>query len=374
MAAAALVAAAALAYITLLMYDPILAPFFDVIPPFVIAFVVAFLLDPLVDWFERKGTSRDFGVAIVGLLFIVVFVVAGMTVIPKIAEQASGLAVNFEKYVDVAQKQFSELMIREKPLLERFHLPTSTSAWTQRFSQQIESTATNSLNFVSTLITSALSRIMWIIIIPLATLWILKDLDYIKAKIVHYTPSHRREKLIKTSSAIGSVFGKYIRGMMTVAIIYSIVAALVLSGLKLQYGLIIGAFAGLLYLVPYIGVLIIMLITGIIALVQPPHSLAYAGLLMAILAIQSFVIFDMVITPKVVGGSVGVHPLLALFSLTLGARLFGLVGMLAAVPVVASLQVAIGQAYPLIYEDVRGKTKKEKKKKKNHPKSNKHAV
>lgn len=363
MAAAALVAAAALAYITLLMYDPILVPIFDVIPPFVIAFVVAFLLDPLVDWFERKGTSRDFGVAIVGLSFIVVFVLAGMTVIPKMAEQASGLAVNFEKYVDVAQKQFGSLIVKEKPLLEKYHLPTTASAWTQRFSQQIENAATNSLNFISSFITSALSRIMWIIIIPLATLWILRDLDYIKAKIVHYTPGTHRDNLIKTSSAIGSVFGKYIRGMLTVAIMFSVVAAAVLSGLKLQYGLIIGAFAGLFYLIPYIGVLILMVITGITALVQPPHSLAYAGLLMAILAVQSFVIFDMIITPKVVGGSVGVHPLLALFSLTLGAKLFGIVGMLAAVPVVASLQVAIGQVYPLIYDDVRGKPKKEKKKK-----------
>ena len=77
---------------------------------------------------------------------------------------------------------------------------------------------------------------------------------------------------------------------------------------------------------------------------------------MGAIAVQSFVLFDLVVTPKVVGGNVGVHPVLMLFSLALGARLFGVVGMVAAVPIAAAFQVALGQYYPRIHDDLRARS------------------
>ena len=173
-----------------------------------------------------------------------------------------------------------------------------------------------------------------------------------RAKVLHFTPDRHRDRVVNLSSAVGDVFSKYVRGMVTVAILYSCVSMAGLTGCRLQYGLIIGAFSGLLYMIPYIGVLTTALATGIAATVQAPDNPMYALLLMAWLLVQSFVIFDLVITPRLVGGSVGVHPVLALFALALGARLFGVVGMITAVPVAAALQVALGQMYPTINDQV----------------------
>ncbi len=208
------------------------------------------------------------------------------------------------------------------------------------------------MEYISGALGSALSKILWVIFIPISTLWFLRDMDYIRAKGIHFTPDRHRDRVLSLSGAVGDVFAKYIRGMAAVAILYSCVSMAVLAGCQLQYGLIIGAISGLLYLIPYIGVLTTALATGIAATIQTPDNPAYPILLMVWLLVQSFVIFDLIITPKLVGGSVGVHPVLALFSLALGARLFGVVGMITAVPVAAALQVALGQLYPKINDRV----------------------
>ncbi|MCL5104219.1 MAG: AI-2E family transporter [Armatimonadetes bacterium] len=351
--AAFVVAVAAAVYALRLIYDPVIRPILSVVPPFAIAFVIAFLLDPVVDWFERRRMSRGLGVAVVGLSFLIVFGLVGFLVVPRVAEQAAALAENSQEYAQGAQDAINEVLEGHKSLLQRLHLPTTTGEWSKRYSAQLENVAQASLGFVATALSSMASKFLWIVIIPISTLLLLKDLDYLKAKTVHLTPEHRREGLVTLSSAVGGVFGKYVRGMISVAILYSVVAAIVLSALGLPYALVIGALSGLFYLIPIVGNIFIVLMVGITAVVQPSFSLGYTGLLCLVMLVLSMVVFDQLIFPRVVGKSVGVHPVLMLFSLALGAQLFGVVGMLLAVPVVASMQVAIGQVYPNIYDDLR---------------------
>lgn len=350
--AAFCVALAAGVYAALHIYDPVIRPILDVLPPFAIAFVFAFLLDPLVDWIQRLGGSRVLGVVIVGIAFLVAFLAVGFLLVPRVAEQAGSLAGNFGAYTDRARETVDGLLMRARPLLSRLHLPTTVSELGSRFSVQIEEGVSRSLSYIAASLGGALSRILWVVVIPLATLWLLRDLDYIKAKIVHLTPERHKDRLMSLSAAVGGVLGRYVRGMLAVAIIHSIVASVVLTAAGLDYALIIGGVSGLLYLVPYVGNATTMLAAGIAALAQPGHSLAYAGGLMAGLAVQSFIVFDLWVTPRVVGGSVGVHPVLALFSLWLGVRLFGVTGMIVAVPVAAACQVAIGQFCPGIYDRI----------------------
>jgi len=358
--AALCVALAAGAYFALHVYDPVIRPILEVLPPFAIAIVFAFLLDPVVDWFQKRRMSREFGVAIVGLSFVVVFVVVGFLVIPNVADQAGQLSENFPKYSDQAQRQVNRMLIEHESLLRRFHLPTTMADWTNQFSSQGKRWASSGFSVIATALTSALGKILWVIIIPLSTLWLLRDLDYIKAKALHFVPEGHRDRFAHVSSAIGDVFGKYVRGMIAVSILYSIVTFCVLAIGRLDYALIIGGVAGLLYMVPYVGVFILIVATGIAAIAQPGANPGYAAVLMLLVAAQN-VVFDMVITPKVVGGSVGVHPVLSLFALAVGAQMFGVAGMILAVPCAAACQVALGHWYPKINDDLRTKRKSRKK-------------
>ncbi len=349
-AAALLVAVAAGVYVAVHAYDPVIRPLLDVLPPFVIAFVFAYLLDPVVDWIQARGLSRGFGVAIVGIAFLVVFLAAGFVLVPRALEQAGNLASNFGSYSEQIQKTVDGLLARFTPALVKLHLPTTSGDWTARFSSQIEAAGSAGLSFLAGSLSAMLSRALWIIIIPLTTLWFLKDLDYFRAKIVYLTPERHKDRLMRVSSAVAGVFGRYVRGMLTVAIIFSGVTTVVLGSAGLDYALIVGGVSGLFYLVPYLGVVTLASITGIAALVQPGMGSGLAIALFIYLLVQSFVVFDLLITPRIVGGSVGVHPVLMLLSLALGARLFGVVGMLAAVPVAAACQVALGQFYPRIFD------------------------
>jgi predicted PurR-regulated permease PerM len=350
--AAFLVALAAGMYVVVHIYEPLVRPLLDVLPPFVIAMVFAFVLDPVVDWVQRRGGSRGFGVALVGVCFLLTFLAVGFFLVPRLVDQAVNLAENLPEYSEQVRKTANSLLVRGKPFLERLNLPTSTAEWTQRFSGQAETAASRALSYLAGTLSAAFSKILWVILIPLSTLWLLKDLDYLKAKIVYLAPPGHQDRLLRVSSAVGGVLGRYVRGMLTVAILFSVVTSIVLSGVGLDYALVIGGISGLFYLVPYIGVATLAAITGVAALVQPGTGWGTVAGLVIYLFVQSFVLFDLVITPRVVGGSVGVHPVLMLFSLALGARLFGVVGMVAAVPVAAACQVALGLFCPRINDRV----------------------
>lgn len=349
--AAFLVAVVAGLYTALLIYKPIIQPVLAVAPPFLIAIALALLLDPLLDVVERRGMSRGWGVAIVGLGLVVALLLIGFLLVPRIIGQATTLAENFQDYMQQAQDRINDILASHKGILERMHLPTTLGEWGTRYSDKLQSATSTALDFLVGALTSTISRLLWLIIIPISTLWLMKDIDYIRAKIIHFTPERHRERAIKMATAVGVVFGKYVRGMLTVMLMFSLVSMLLLTLFGLDYGLIIGVFAGLFYMVPYIGVLIIAVITGVAALVQN-GSMAYAIGLMALLFVQANIVFDLLITPRVVGKSVGVHPVLALFSLALGAQMAGALGMVLAYPVAASIQVAIGEFYPAIYDKV----------------------
>lgn len=351
--AALLVAVAAVVYCVGLSYQPVIRPLLDVVPPFAIALVIAFLLDPVVDWLQARGLSRGMGVAVVGFSFLIAFALVGMLLLPRMVEQATGLAANFQGYMISAKEQVNGLLASEKPLLIKLHLPTTTAEWSSRYSSQIEAGGQQVLEILSMALSTAASRLLWLVIIPLSSLVLLKDFDYIKAKVVHLTPEKHRERLVSVGSAVVSVFARYVRGMLVVALLYGLIASVVLTAFGLKYALIVGFIAGIFYLVPYLGNIVIIGMAVVAVMVQAPHSGATAAMLALILAVQSMVVFDLLITPKVAGGSVGVHPVLALFSLALGARMFGIVGLVMAVPVVASLQVAIGQMYPAVLDDLR---------------------
>jgi predicted PurR-regulated permease PerM len=349
--AAFLVAIAAGMYGAALIYYPIIRPLLETAPPFVIAIILAFLLDPLIDRMQKMGVSRGPAVAVVGLSFVVVFALAMVFLVPMIIGQANRLVDHYDGYARDLHRLAERLLRQHAALLERLNLPTTVQAWGSQFSEQFKGFAGSAVSVIAGVLQGVLSKLLWLVIIPLFTLLLLKDFDYIKAKIVHLTPERHRDRLVSMSMAVGGVFGNYVRGMMAVAILFSVATMLVLTLAGLDYGLIIGSVAGLFYIVPYVGLAILCLVTALAALVQSGHGAAYVLGLVGYLAVQN-VLFDYLITPKVVGRSVGVHPLLMLFSLAVGAQMFGVVGMIVAVPVAAALQVALGQLCPRILDKV----------------------
>ena len=175
-----------------------------------------------------------------------------------------------------------------------------------------------------------------------------------RARFFYFMPDKHRDMASKISKDVGGVFSDYLAGLLKVCVLYAIVTVLLLYGLSLahhalaRYALLVGVAAGILYAVPYVGSLSTAVVTFLVsfaAAAPSGHGLVF-GLVAVALSLVVNQVFDGVVTPKVVGGGVGLHPVIAVFALVIGAELFGIWGMLLSVPVAGSIQAILFRVFP----------------------------
>ncbi|MEN6519913.1 MAG: AI-2E family transporter [Armatimonadota bacterium] len=355
--AAGLLAVAAALHIIQLSYLPVIKPVLDVLLPISIAFVLALLLDSTIDRIQKRGISRGAAVGIVALAFVAIIVISAVFLIPALIDQAKELGLNAPGYTRDAGVYINRFMSEHRSLLERVHLPTTMEGISTRYGSQIEKVAAASFSRVGTWLGGLLSSIVWLVIIPIVTIFLLIDIDKIKAKALLLAPERHRERTASLASSVGRVFGAYIRGLLTVSVLYGIACGVVIWALGVPYAVILGAAAGVLSLVPYIGTISTVILVGTVAMVASGNPVMGIWAALAILVMNQA--FDNAVTPKIVGKAVGLHPALSIISLLIGARMFGFIGMIISVPVAASIQILVLEFYP----PLRGPEEEEKPKK-----------
>ena len=343
--AAALVALAAALFIVRILYAPVIEPVLGVLLPLSIALALALLLDPTIDRMQRRGLSRGLSVAIVAIAFIGAFAVLLIFLVPVLVRQAAEMANNLPKYFGQVQDYISRFISAHQALLRKFHLPTTMEGVAARLSGWFQDAATASLSHIGALLGGLLGKAVWLILIPIVTIFLVVDMDRLKAKALLLVPERHRERTAQLATSVGRVFGAYIRGLVTVAFLYGIVCGAALALWKVPYAVMLGAAAGALSLVPYIGTISTLILVVVIALVSAPAAPLHA-VWVAITILVLNQLFDNLVSPKVVGRAVGIHPALAIVALLIGARLFGIVGMILAVPAAASVQIIVLEFYP----------------------------
>lgn len=315
-----------------------------VLPPFLIAFAVAWLLDPLLDKLEARRWPRMVAVAGVYVGFLAVFVVALVFIVPAVIDQSKDFSRDFPAFASRSRDFASGLIERNQDVLVRFHLPTTLQELLTRFGESSANAASHAVRAISTWVTSNLSKVLWFVLVPLIAFYFLNDIDRIRARAVLFIPEFWRPKTVHVLCTIGTVFTNYVRGLLLLSLIYGATMSIILMALGLKYGIILGILAGILYTVPYVGALVtafLVLFVGLATYSGAPHAIWTT--LAAVAANQ---VFDNLVTPKILGRSVGIHPVLSLFALLAGGHLFGLVGMILAVPVAASIQEIVLEFYP----------------------------
>lgn len=342
--AAGLVAVAAALHIIQLSYTPVIKPVLDVLLPISIAFILALLLDPTIDRIQRRGVSRGAAVGFVAVIFVGVIVISSISLIPVLINQAKELGNDVPRYSREVEAYADVFMRENKELLERVHFPTTVEDVSTRYSSHIERAISASLSRVGNWLGGAISSIIWLVIIPIVTIFLLIDIDKIKDKSLLFAPARHRERTASVAGSIGRVFGAYIRGLFIVAVLYGIACGVAIWLLHVPYAVILGAAAGALSLVPYIGTISTVLLVGVVAMVASGNPMLGVWAAVTILVLNQA--FDNAVTPKIVGKAVGLHPALTIIVLLIGARLFGLIGMIIAVPVAASIQIVALEFYP----------------------------
>jgi predicted PurR-regulated permease PerM len=197
---------------------------------------------------------------------------------------------------------------------------------------------------------SVVANAIWIVIVPIVAFWALRDFHTILAKGLMLVPPHRRELVKMAVSEVTSVFGKYLRGLAIVSALNGIATAGLLSILHVPGALILGVVAGLLYSVPYIGALLTLVATGAVAFVGGGPSMLVVALGASVVLHQ--ILFDQIITPRILGAQVGLHPILSIVALLVGNLLLGVMGMVLAVPVAACIQIAVLAVVPKLSQEI----------------------
>ncbi len=304
----------------------------NVMLPFVLGGAIAYCLDPIADRLERIGLSRVMATVVITLFALVLFVVITLLVIPTLINQAVA-------FVDVAPQLFKEL---QAFLNERFpQLLDANSAARQSLTSIGQTIQSKGGELLNTLLASALGLlnvVILIVVVPVVTFYLLLDWDRMVAEIDQLVPRDHQQTIRRLAREIDHTLASFIRGQGTVMLILGTYYGVALMLVGLQFGLLVGAVAGLISFIPYIGAVVGGVLALGLALFQFWGDWLSIGIVAGIF-VSGQMLEGNILTPKLVGGSVGLHPVWLLIALSVFGALFGFVGMLLAVPASAAIGV-----------------------------------
>lgn len=305
-----------------------------ILPPFVVAAVLAFALAP---WVERaEAQFRVPRAVIVGafyLLFLLALALAGFFFVPALTRESRDLIRNLPQVLDQAILQISGSSRIDV-------LGTETDA--ARLSEQLSRALSDFIGRpedVVRLAETAIEGILTLFVFLVAFFYLLLDGRRIGEYVLRLVPSTYRSEVQEVVGLTHAIFGRYLRGQLFLVGLMSLVSWLVLAlGFHLRFALPIAVATGVLELIPYAGPLLAGGIAAGTGLATQGPATA-AGIAIAYFILRQ--VEDQLIMPNVVGRAVHLHPVVVIFSVLAGSRIAGVLGMLLAVPVAAALAVAV---------------------------------
>lgn len=307
----------------------------NVLLPFVAGMALAYFMDPLVDRMERWGVSRAIGTLLALFLFFIVFLAMLLLLVPLLHSQISILIDRMPGYIDTLSQ-------RLEPILEELRVRFASQG-DPDLSKLLSSSGTAlswAASFLGGVISggAAFANILSLILItPIVAFYLLRDWDKMVAKIDTWLPRAQADTIRRLAREIDETLAGFVRGQAMVCLSLGTFYAIGLTLCGLDFGLIIGIFAGLISFVPFVGSIAGGIAAIGLALVQFDSFWqvgAVAGVFILGQAIEGNFL-----TPKLVGDKVGLHAVWVIFALLAGGALFGFVGVLVAVPAAAVMGV-----------------------------------
>lgn len=313
----------------------------DILTPFAIAFALSYLFDPLVTKLERKRVPRLVSVTAIVVLSLSFFAFALIYSVPRIINELRNLlAFVMEIPPRVAEWLNSEgasLFARTKTDATKIqeYLNTEIPLRMEKFSFSV---VNGILNFVQTLPTR-LGKVVYLILTPFLFFYILKDFTKIKRWIKEILPIETSWVVQEYVDRIDEIIAGFFRGQFIVCTIVGILTSVVLILMKIDYALLLGILAGALNIVPYVGLAITLFVGILIGITSPHPFLTCVKIIIAVEGVR--LIESSILAPRIVGDRVGLHPVWVIFSILIFAHFMGVVGLIIAVPVAATIKIFI---------------------------------
>ncbi|MDU9034168.1 AI-2E family transporter [Pseudomonas corrugata] len=320
-----------------------------ILTPFLVALLLAYLFDPVVDRLEKLGLSRTWGVVAVFTLFTLIVSALLLVLIPMLAKQLLRLYELAPQMLDWLQHTAVPWVQSKLGLADGFWKFDKVKAAISAHMGQ----TTDIVGIVLSRATaSGLALIGWLanlVLIPVVSFYLLRDWDLMMAKIRSLLPRHREDRIVTLAGECHEVLGAFVRGQLLVMVALGFIYAAGLMLVGLELGLLIGLIAGLAAIVPYMGFVIGIGAALIAGLFQFGGDLyPMVGIVAVFMVGQA--LEGMVLTPLLVGDRIGLHPVAVIFAILAGGELFGFTGILVALPVAAVIMVLVRHVHDL-YKD-----------------------
>jgi predicted PurR-regulated permease PerM len=300
--------------------------------PFLVAIILAYLLNPLVGIFEKIGLNRGFSVIIVFIIVLAIVIGAFMSFVPSLISSIAGMVNNIPEFISRIQGYSSEI----SNYIEKMSNSQIASYvnFDEIFANIVKGFASALQSFSNALIQNS-GQLMNFIIIPLVTIFLLIDKEFFIKGIMYLVPIQFRASTLKMCCDIDLVIGGFIKGQGVTSIIAGIATGIGAFAFGIPYASIIGVIAGLTTMVPYFGPVVGTIVIGFMVLVTTPGLII--PMLIIIGAVQ--VICGNFLAPALMSGNVGLHPVFIIFSIFFFGAMFGGIGMIMAVPLAGTIKV-----------------------------------
>ena len=316
----------------------LLAP---ILTPFVASALLAYVGDPLADRLQKLKMPRTLAVVSVFLLTFVVLALLVLLVGPLIAAQVGAL---FDALPEIARQ------------VEQVWLPTilgwldidggqdvGVGPFLARYGEMFGNWSGTVLTSVGSTGGALVTAVLSLFLIPIITFYMLRDWDLITAHLGALVPESQRKTVFQLAQESDEMLGAFLRGQILVMISLAIIYSIGLSITGVQFAVAIGVVSGLVSFVPYLGLVFGIAIAGLTVALEPAPLWPLVGVVATFTIGQ--LIEGTVLTPKLVGDRIGLHPVLVIFAVAAGGQLFGFFGILLALPAAAVLSVLVRFAY-----------------------------
>lgn len=322
--------------------------FFGVVGlPIIMAGILYYLLNPVVDYFEKKKVPRVWSIIGLFILVVALLIWGGVVIVPKIREQSVSFVNHFPQYIDTIDTKMQEIL--SDPLFAQFRtqLESTGDKVVSSLGDIIKNVSTFTVQGLGSFVGAIATVVVALITMPFILFYLLKDGRQLAPYLIKFLPNKMRQPTFKVLSEVNDQVSSYIRGQLTVAFAVAIMFIIGFSVIGLDYAVTLGIAAGFLNLIPYLGSFLAMIPAVFLGIVGGP------ALLLQVLIV--FVIEQTIegrfISPLVLGSQLAIHPVTILLVLLTSGKLFGIVGVILGIPVYAAAKVVITHIFEW-YQDV----------------------
>ena len=308
----------------------------DMLYTIIISMVLAYLINPIVIHLGKYNMKRGTAVLFIYALVLGLILILSFIIIPKTGKEIKSLFKLLPDYFHSISRRIDNFYIKYYESMD--NMPSIFQGLDDIIIGNIEkleeSISSNISKFIEGIIFT-FSKTISLILIPILVFYFIRDNSYFQEKIYYMLPKNSRNDIKTLVLEIDKVLGQFIRGRLILALYVGVATTILLLLFKIDFALIIGLITGIADIIPYLGPFLGFLPAVFFAFLKGPIVAIWVGLIF--LGIQW--VENNVLAPKIIGESIGIHPITVLLGLVLGGGIFGVFGMILSIPFIATVKI-----------------------------------